>query len=354
MGKRSMRALRLHEVGVAPVIDPVEVPALSAGAVLVRVRAAGICGSDHHIVSGHNPLPEYPRTLGHEVAGEVAAVAPDVRGIAIGDRVAVNFLVSCGTCDYCAEGRSSLCQNRSGIGVASDGGLADYVLIPQANAIPVPDSVPFPHAAIATDAFATPLHAIRRSGVRPGEACLVIGAGGLGLCAVQLLVALGAGPVTAVDRDATALEAALRAGASAALTPERLLEERPSAERILHAFDFVGSPETVLLAVEATGRGGRINVVGLNDRAIRLVRGDVLVREEKVVAGSYSFGSEEIRAVLGLMAEGRLSPDLVIGSRIGLGQAAAILDPTASHAGRVGRTVVVLDTPDSREGTVPA
>ncbi|GAB3279694.1 Zn-dependent oxidoreductase [Sinomonas notoginsengisoli] len=352
-----MRALRLHRVEAAPSIDSVELPTASDGQVLVRVRAAGICGSDRHIVAGHNPLPEYPRTLGHEVAGDVAAVGAGVASIGVGQRVAVNFLVSCRSCEYCSEGRASLCTNRVGIGVARDGGLAEYVLVPENNAIPIPDNVPYDHAAIATDAFASPLHAIRRSGVRAGDACLVVGAGGLGLSAVQLLVALGAGSVTVVDTEPLALEAALRAGATTATTAEELKARGTRdrlEDRVRHSFDFVGSPETVLLALDATGRGGRVNVVGLSDRTLQLVRGEVLVREEKTIAGSYSFDAAEIREALDLMARGLVQPELVIGGRIDLDQAVDALHPDGRHDRSTGRTVVRLDPAPLEKETVPA
>lgn len=341
-----MRALRLHKVDSAPVLDTVDLPALSSGEVLVRVRAAGICGSDHHIIAGHNPLPEYPRTLGHEIAGEVTAIGQNAEGVEVGDRVAVNFLVSCGTCEYCLAGRTSLCLERKGIGVALDGGLAEYVRVPSANVIGIPDNVPFAHAAIATDAFATPLHAIRRSGVQPGDTCLVIGAGGLGLSAVQLLVALSAGAIIAVDVNRAALDAAKRSGATEVKTLDELSHLDNSSLPAHHAFDFVGSPETVGVAIENTSRGGRINVVGLSDSPIQLVRGDILVREEKIVAGSYSFDNTEIREVLDLMSQGLIHPDEVIGAHIGLNEAIDILDPAGNRPKRVGRTVVQLnDTP---------
>jgi propanol-preferring alcohol dehydrogenase len=350
-----VRALRLHRVETAPSIDSVELPTASEGQVLVRVRAAGICGSDRHIVAGHNPLPEYPRTLGHEIAGDVAAVGEGVASIGVGQRVAVNFLVSCRSCEHCSEGRTSLCTNRVGIGVARDGGLAEYVLVPENNAIPIPGNVPYDHAAIATDAFATPLHAIRRSGVRAGDACLVVGAGGLGLSAVQLLVALGAGPVTVVDAEPRALEAALRAGATTAMTAEELKARRGRPEeRAHHSFDFVGSPETVLLALDGTRRGGRVNVVGLSDRTLQLVRGDVMVREEKTIAGSYSFDTAEIREALDLMARGLVQPELVIGARIDLDQAVDVLHPDRRDDRSTGRTVVQLDAAPLEKETVPA
>jgi D-arabinose 1-dehydrogenase-like Zn-dependent alcohol dehydrogenase len=340
-----MRALRLPRIGTSPVVDLIDVPAPSANEVLIRVHAAGICGSDHHIIAGHNPLPEYPRTLGHEMAGEVTALGSDVRGVEVGDRVAVNFLISCGSCDYCLAGRTSLCVGRLGLGVALDGGLADYVVVPSANVIGIPGSVPYAHAAIATDAFATPLHAIRRSALQPGDRCLVLGAGGLGLSAIQLLSALGAGEILAIDVDPAALDAAIRAGATTVNTSDELSEMNSAGVSLLvrHAFDFVGSPQTVASAIENTARGGRINVVGLTDKPIELVRGDILVREEKIIAGSYSFDNNEIREVLDLMSRGLIDPDSVIGDRISLDPAPNVLNPAGNGRRGFGRTVVELD-----------
>jgi D-arabinose 1-dehydrogenase-like Zn-dependent alcohol dehydrogenase len=284
----------------------------------------------------------------------VTGLGPGVEGVQVGDRIAVNFLVNCGTCDYCLTGRTSLCLRREGLGIALDGGLAEYVLVPSTNVIRIPENVPYSHAAIATDAFATPLHAIRRSGVKPGDTCLVIGAGGLGLSAIQLLVAMGAGAIVVVDVDTAALTAAARNGATEVKNVDDLSDLDETSLPAHHAFDFVGSPETVTVAIENTTRGGRINVVGLCDKPIEIVRGDVLVREEKVIAGSYSFDNTEIREVLDLMSQGLIYPDAVIGDRIDLTQAAHVLDPAGSRPRCIGRTIVQLANTPQHETLLPA
>ncbi|GAB3279637.1 zinc-dependent alcohol dehydrogenase family protein [Sinomonas notoginsengisoli] len=338
-----MRAVRLHAVGERPTVDELPVPARAKGQALIRVGAAGLCGSDAHIVTGRTPLPAYPRVLGHEVAGTVESADED-SSFRPGDRVAVNFLVTCGSCRYCSAGRSSLCLHREGLGVVHDGGFAEYLVAPEANLVPVPAAVPFRHAALATDAFATPLHAISaRAGVGPDAVCAVIGAGGLGLAAVQLLRARAAKSILAVDVSPLALELAGTAGA----TETRTFDDAaalaagggPAELGADFVFDFVGSPETTRLGIELLGRGGKLVVVGHSGESWRTLPGSSMVRDEKAVIGSYSFDNSEIREALNFMGRGLLDPETLIGRTTDLDGAAGALAPSAPRT--PGRTVVV-------------
>ena len=174
------RALRL-----ATVPDPT----VGAGEALVRVRAAGICGTDYRIWTGERPV-RYPLIPGHEFIGDVVAVGRDVTRIAPGDRVAIEPNWGCSTCDLCREGSGNLCLARTAVGIDRDGGFAELALLPERACWPAP-------VGLASDVllFAEPLavvaRAVGRAAPRMGETAAVVGAGTLGLLALQLLRARG-------------------------------------------------------------------------------------------------------------------------------------------------------------------
>jgi D-arabinose 1-dehydrogenase-like Zn-dependent alcohol dehydrogenase len=191
-----------------PVCDPI------GSQVLVRVRVAGVCGTDLKLFRGKNPRLKLPIVLGHEFAGEVAAVGPEVRERRVGDRGVVYMYMNCGQCEPCLTGRENLCLNRRGFfGFDRDGGFAEYVVVPEGNLVPIPDCVPFEEAAILGDAVATSWHAVRtQADLRPTQTLVVVGLGGLGLHAVQCGRACG-GIVIAVDSVQAKLEMAKENGA---------------------------------------------------------------------------------------------------------------------------------------------
>jgi propanol-preferring alcohol dehydrogenase len=352
-----MKAVRLHQVGNGVQVDDIPVPRPTGDEVLIRVEAAGLCGSDLHILNGRTPLPHYPRVLGHEIAATVCETGPGYTGIEAGARVAVNFLITCGQCRYCVAGRTSLCLSREGLGVVRDGGFAEYMVVPERNLIRIPDPVPFRHAALATDAFATSLHAIsKRAQVQAGEGCIVIGVGGLGLSAVQLLKIRGAYPIIAVDADPKALELAMSLGATHSIPAEALEDaDHPAwagTGNAVYALDFVGRPETVRAATQAVDRGGSVVVVGHSPHSWNTAAGSIMVREEKTVMGSYAFDKNEIEDVLGFMSRGLIDVDSMIGQVIGLDDVNRALATFGSPGRAPGRTIIEPAAGALKEGDV--
>jgi len=271
-----MQAVRLTRWLGEPELVEVPIPRPGPGEVLLRVDAAGLCHSDLHIMEWPEGTLPYalPFTLGHENAGTVAAVGAGVTGVTEGERMLVYSRWGCGTCWQCRQGRENACERSAaelgghGGGVGRDGGLAEYMLVPSPRyLVPLDDLDPV-LAAPLTDAGLTPYHAIRRSSgqLRPGATVVVIGVGGIGHIAVQLLRALSAVRVVAVDVREEALRLALDAGAHAALpardlTPEALRAEigRQGATLVL---DCVATDATLALAAGAVGLAGEISYVG--------------------------------------------------------------------------------------------
>ncbi|WP_007024293.1 alcohol dehydrogenase catalytic domain-containing protein, partial [Saccharomonospora iraqiensis] len=194
-----MRAVVVDEPGtvrVAEVPDPVPGP----GEVVVRVGACGICGTDLHIADGHFPPTPYPIVPGHEFAGEVVALGPDVgAGRAVGERVAVDPSRFCGACGPCRAGRGNLCAGWGATGDTVDGAFAEYVAVPAATCHRMPEGMTDRQGALV-EPVSCAVHGLRRIGVEVGERFLVVGAGTMGLILSRLLRASGA-RVTVVDRD---------------------------------------------------------------------------------------------------------------------------------------------------------
>src|SRR5579859_6229157 len=207
-----MRAAVYHgrgDIRIESIADPAD-PA--AEEVVIEVSRAAICGTDSSEWA-HGPLlARPPVVLGHEFVGRVVAAGSDVDGIAVGHRVVSGAGVSCGHCEWCRAGRTNLCADYRTIGLHVDGGLAEYVRTPAAICRPVPQAVE-DNAAATAQPLAVALHAVRRSGLEPGQGCAVIGVGGIGAFIVAAAVARGTSPLIALDIDDARLETARRLGA---------------------------------------------------------------------------------------------------------------------------------------------
>ena len=164
----TMAAVQLVQPGHPVVHNRVLRPSPGPGEVLVRIRAAGICHSDAHYRSGRSPAHPLPLTLGHEVAGEVVAAGEAVKHLPIGARVALHYLVICGACADCLAGREQFCATGTMLGHYTDGGWAEYIVVPAWNAVPLPDSVSYAHGAVMMCSSATSLHALRKGRLQPG------------------------------------------------------------------------------------------------------------------------------------------------------------------------------------------
>src|SRR5438105_725545 len=210
-----MRALRLTAPGRPVALHDVPVPSLGPRDVLVRVKAAGICHSDAHYRAGRSPVRPLPLTLGHEVAGVVERIGDMVTLVTPGDRVCLHYLIACGDCFHCSRGSEQFCRVGSMIGHFRDGGWAEYIAVPERNAVRLPDAIPFEHGAVLMCSSSTALHALRKGRLTGGDSVAVFGVGGLGMSAVQLARALGALGVFAVDLDDAKLALASDHGAVA-------------------------------------------------------------------------------------------------------------------------------------------
>jgi propanol-preferring alcohol dehydrogenase len=265
-----MQAIRLTAWERPAELVDVPVPEPGPGEVLLRVAGAGLCHSDLHLM--HWPagaLPyDLPFTLGHEVAGVVAALGAGADGPEPGTPVLVYGPWGCGRCPACSVGAEMLCSGERrgrGAGLGRDGGLAEYVVVPSPRLTLPLDGLDPVAAAPLADAGLTPYHAIRRA--LGCTSAIVIGVGGLGHVAIQLLKALGPARIVAVDRRDAALELAATSGADAVLPTAGLsgatLRRAAGPHGAALVLDCVGSDDTLALAAQAVAPGGHVSVIGL-------------------------------------------------------------------------------------------
>jgi L-iditol 2-dehydrogenase len=265
-----MKALLLSKYRHLEITD-LPIPTPGPGELLVQVAACGICGSDVHGYDGSSGRRIPPIVMGHEAAGRIARVGPQVTGWSEGDRVTFDSTISCGTCRYCARGEINLCDRRQVLGVScSDyrcaGAFAEYVIVPQRIVYRLPASLSFSEAAML-EAVAVAVHAVSLSRISPGDQALVLGAGMIGLLTLQALRAAGCSTVYIADVDASRLKLAEQVGASATLhaTGDQLVSEilrLTNGDGVDLAVEAVGIDATVRAAVRSVRKGGTVTLVG--------------------------------------------------------------------------------------------
>ena len=300
-----MRALLCDEPGRLTLVERPE-PQPAEGEVLVRIRRAGVCGTDLHIYQGKHPFLEYPRVMGHELAGEVVT-APAGSSLRPGQTVCVIPYLPCGRCVACRRGKTNCCQNLRVLGVHMDGGFCDYLAVPEANLMAV-DDLSADHAAMV-EFLAIGAHGLRRAGPREGDRVLVVGAGPIGMAAM-VFAHLRGGRVTVVDLRADRL-----AFCRERLGAEATVEAGPGVEEELRRItegDFYD------LVIEATGHGGSMErslgyvAHGGTYLLLGIVLGTIaladpeLHKKEVTLAASRNATREDFDTVLAAIRSGRV------------------------------------------------
>jgi len=348
--KERMKAARFYKVGEPLKVEAVPIPELSFGEVLVNVKACGICGSDIHIVyEGVTPTAYSPITLGHEPAGVIVEVGPEVVGWKVGERVTANPFVTCGKCINCLSGNSQICLSRRVIGIHMEGGLAEFLKVPSKNLVHLPESIPFDQGGIAVDAVATPFHAItKRGALRTGERVAIFGCGGLGIHGVQIAKICGAALVIAVDTIDSSLERAKKVGADEVINPKRekpvqKIKEMTEGMGADLVVEFIGLKETIEQAIRCVRTGGRVVVVGLGPDAISLPPPSAFVRSELSLLGSYGSATSEIQNVIDLVANGKLNLSESITERFQLEEVNRGLDHLHRKIGNPIRIIIKIE-----------
>jgi len=360
-----MKAAVLHAPGTPLALEDVTVAAPGPREVLIRTRACGACHSDLHFVDGAYPTP-LPAVPGHEAAGVVEAVGPDVTAMKPGDHVVTCFSSFCGRCEYCLTGRLALCvdsstkrkrteEPRLSLGgtpvhqLLNVAGFAELLLVHENGAVAIDRDMPFDRAALIGCAVVTGAGAVfNTAGLRPGEDVAVIGCGGIGLAAVNAAKIAGARRIIAIEPVPTKRALAAKMGATHCFAPdeERLKEEVVEITRggVHHAIEAAGRISAGELALSLLRRGGTATVVGMIPLAERLSIGAMdLLAEKKLqgsLMGSNRFPIDVPRLVDSYLA-GRLDLDALVAERIGLADVNSAMEKLRS--GESVRSVVIFD-----------
>jgi S-(hydroxymethyl)glutathione dehydrogenase/alcohol dehydrogenase len=360
-----MRATVLHAVGEPTVVEDIKLKDLGAGDVRVRLAASGVCHSDLSIMDGGMPAM-LPCSLGHEGAGIVTEVGPEVTTVKEGARVVLTWNVACRSCFHCLRGEPYLCP--TGLGYAYDapyaegdkgpvwqslgaGTLAEETVVPASAVIEIDPGLPLDLASLLGCGVATGIGAaVRTAGVKVGETVVVVGCGGVGLAAIQGARLAGASRIIAADRVASQLNAAKRNGATDVVDTSST--DLPAAVRELtdgigadHALEVVGLPETILGAYSSARRGGVVTLVGAGryDEFVTFPALSLMADAKQVRGSVYgqTDAARDIPVMATLAVNGQLDLQALVTERIRLDEVNAAFASMA--AGNGARRVVVFD-----------
>ena len=341
-----MKAAVYDAFGQPPTIQTVPDPTPDANGVVIRVMASGVCRSDYHGWGGHDPTIQLPHVPGHELAGIIEAVGPNVRNWRIGDRVTVPFVGGCGACAECHSGNQQVCDDQFQPGFTHWGSFAQYVGVGQAdlNLVALPETMEFATAASLGCRFVTAWRGVVDQGrIQPGQWLAVHGCGGVGLSAIMIAKAMGA-LIVAVDVTDESLALARDIGADHILkggprTPEAIHDLTMGGAHL--SIDALGIPETCTNSVNSLRKRGRHVQLGwmLGDDSTPPIPMDRVMGNELEIIGSHGMQAHRYPDMMAMIEAGALTPDRLIHETITLEQSIDALANFDAHR-RVGITVI--------------
>jgi Zn-dependent alcohol dehydrogenase len=356
-----VRAAVLPAPGADLTVADIALPGPAPGQVRIRIAAAGVCHSDLSLATGALRQPT-PAVLGHEAAGTVLAAGEGVTGLTPGQPVVINWAPPCRACWFCEHGQPYLCEHAQDTAASpyatledgtpvypglGTGAFAEETVVPASAAIPLPDGFPPEEAALLGCAVLTGVGAVRRHAQVPaGASAVVLGLGGVGLCAVQGLRLAGAAPIIAVDVAAGKEPLARRLGATEFLPADdqlaRQVRRSTGGRGADFAFDCVGSAATIRQAWSLTRRGGHATVIGIGPKDATVTFNALeLFHFARTLSGCVYGDTDPERDIPPLLDDvraGRLDLAGLVSDQVGLDGIPAAFD--AMRQGRVGRTVV--------------
>jgi 2-desacetyl-2-hydroxyethyl bacteriochlorophyllide A dehydrogenase len=311
----TMRAVVVARYGGTLEVRHCAIPRPGPGEVLLHVRASGLCSTDLHLLSGRQPLGDLPRIIGHEIAGDVADLGDGVTHWRKSDRVTVAIDVTCGECRHCLSGETQRCVAIQRIGFERDGGHADYVSVPAANLVAVPEELSYEEAAILPDAVACMYHSLmHQGGVGLGQRVLILGVGGLGIHGVQIARSAGAA-ILATSRWPERLALAEQYGAVGVNPADQSLETEAAnftqGEGIDLVVDNIGTHDSVREGLSVLRPGGKLLIVGYLDETFEIPSMRFFKTEQQII-GCRGSTKRDLIEVVRLAHDGRITP--VIGA----------------------------------------
>ena len=312
-------------------------PEIQPGEVLVETGFAGICGTDLHIYRGEfHDRVKFPAITGHEFGGVVRDVGRHVSNIKVGDRVAVDPIISCHNCPACLSGHINACRTLKLLGVDLDGGFGQYVAVPASRVFLLPENVPMTYAPMV-EMYGLGHHILQRGQIQPGETVAILGVGKLGLCVLDVLChSSGAARTIATDIQPFRLDMARRLGAEYVIDVtqddpvERVMELTHGIgvdcviECVGHFRAIDGRESPLAQAVKMIRNGGRIVTAGLGEQCSPVHFKTLVIKEAQIIASRVTLG--EFPRALRLMSKGLLHPELLVTDQM------ALRDITAAFA----------------------
>ncbi|TLV11505.1 Zn-dependent oxidoreductase [Klebsiella indica] len=285
----------------------------AAGEVRVKVKLAGICGSDSHIFRGHNPFAKYPRVIGHEFFGVIDAVGEGVEPSRVGERVSVDPVISCGHCYPCSVGKPNVCTSLVVLGVHRDGGFSEYVAVPAHNAWKIPDAINDEHA-VMVEPFTIAANATGQLNPREDDIALIYGAGPMGLTTVQALKGVyKVSQVIVADRIDERLDMAKRSGADIVLNnTDRSLKEILMEKRIKPTLivDAACHPTILQEAIELASPAARIVIMGFSSTPSQIIQQGITGKEISIF--STRLNANKFPVVIDWLAKGLIDPNKLV------------------------------------------
>lgn len=316
-------------------VQEVPIPVPEQGEVLIKVRACGICGSDVHGYLGLTGRRIPPVTMGHEFSGEVCQLGPDVKSVSVGDRVVVQPINFCGTCENCKKGLTMLCLNKRFFGVLSENGaMAEYVAVPEKLLYPIPDSCSFYQAALV-EPYAVAYGGRLKAGDVAGKTVLVIGVGTIGVCALQLIKQMNPGKLIVSDLSEPRLQTALSLGADAAINSKQedfleAVKRVTNGEMVDVSIECVGVQSSANQSIQCLKVGGTTVWLGMSQKEMTINMQDIVCSARKVL-GSFNYTHKEFGEVAAILASGQLNTDRLISRVVSLEEAVEIFPMIHKH-----------------------
>jgi Threonine dehydrogenase and related Zn-dependent dehydrogenases len=321
------------------------IPVLGSGKILLKVGAAGICGTDLHILSGKHPGARPPLVLGHEFAGVVADVGSGVDKKLIGTRVGSDSYVGCGECVYCLSGRTQLCiKGTVELGINIDGGWAEYVVVPKENIYLLPENVSFIVAG-AGCILNCPPAAVEKVRIDMGDTVLIIGDGPSSLVMVQLARLKGASRIIVSGHRKRRLALSLELGADQAVDTgvenlEDVIKKLPGAPQVI--IDAVGKSESFAAALALAGRGSRIHLFGLPEEPMSGIPMDMFLWKEISLTGSTGLPTLW-STTMELISRGHIRVEPIISHRFSIEKAQEALEFIYNNPKGIVKAVFDMD-----------
>jgi L-iditol 2-dehydrogenase len=327
-------------------IREISEPKVGPKDVLLKVRAAGICGSDLHLYRGQHAFRKLPSILGHEVAGEVISVGSEVKQVKPGMAVTVLPQIGCGDCPACQEGHPNVCPSKTVPGTpAWQGTFAEYFVAPEDTVFPLPPGVGFVEGAL-TEPLAVAVHVVRRLEVERGQTMAILGSGTIGLLVLSVAKHLGVGTIVATDALDYNLDIAKKLGATATVNVlkddlEKVVNELTDGWGVRSTVIAAGAPNIIDQATAITARRGRICLVGMISKPI-LVQTYNFVAKEITLLGSQTYTADDFKVALDLLSQRAIDTELLITKTVPFAATAEAMDIVDQRKENVIKVIVQM------------